>query len=127
MRNARFSVFVWSIYLIITGVSLFLIPTQITQLLGIDTPQEVWIKVLGATVVIIGVHFAGGVLNKSQWMYRYSIFSRLIFIVALAYLAIADGPWQLWLFAIVDAVGALWTYVALRPRPVPAEETSAAV
>ena len=119
MWNARFSVLVWAIYELVIGVSLFLIPTQFTQIFGIDDPQEVWIKVVGLTVVLIGVYYLGGVLNNSTWMYRYSVFGRLIAVVGLVYLAILDGPWQLWIFAIVDALGGLWTYSALRPRRVP--------
>ena len=102
MWNARFSVLVWAIYELVIGVSLFLIPTQFTQIFGIDDPQEVWIKVVGLTVVLIGVYYLGGVLNNSTWMYRYSVFGRLIAVVGLVYLAILDGPWQLWIFAIVE-------------------------
>ena len=122
MRNARFSVLVWAIYELVVGVGLFLIPTQVTQMLGIDDPQEVWIKVVGLVVVLIGVYFLGAVFNNSNWMYRYTVFGRIIAVIGLAYLAILDGPWQLWIFAIVDGFGALWTYTALRPRPEPVAE-----
>ena len=125
MMNARFSVLVWAIYELVVGVSLVLIPTQVTQLFGIDDPQEVWIKVAGLLVVLIGVYFLGAVLNNSDWMYRYTVFTRVIAFVGLAYLAILDGPWQLWIFAIADALGALWTYAALRPRPEPAPDPTA--
>ncbi len=120
MRNARFSVLVWAIYELVIGVGLFLIPTQVTQIVGIDDPQEVWVRVLGLIVVLIGVYFLGAVLNNSTWMYQYTVFGRVIAVIGLTYLAILDGPWQLSLFAATDAVGAVWTYLALRPRPEPA-------
>lgn len=122
MRNARFSVLVWSIYVLVIGVSLALVPKQFTQVFGIDEPQEVWIRVLGVVVVVLGVYYLGAVLNNSSWMYRYSVFGRIISTVGLAYLAIVEGPGQLWLFAAVDALGALWTATALRPRPEPVAE-----
>ena len=119
MRNARFSVLVWSIYVLVIGVSLTLVPKQFTQVFGIDDPQEVWIRVLGVVLVVLGIYYLGAVLNGSEWMYRYSVFGRLIAVVGLAYLAIVDGPWQLWLFAAVDALGLTWTATALRPKPEP--------
>jgi hypothetical protein len=118
MVNARFSVLVWAIYELVIGVSLVLIPTQIMQVFGIDEPQEVWIKVVGLFVVLIGVYYLGAVFNNSTWTYRYTVFGRLIAVVGLIYLAILDGPWQLILFAVLDALGALWTFSALRPKPV---------
>ena len=119
MRNARFSVLVWSIYVLVIGVSLTLVPKQFTQVFGIDDPQEVWIRVLGVVLVVLGIYYLGAVLNGSEWMYRYSVFGRLIAVVGLAYLAIVDDPWQLWLFAAVDALGLTWTATALRPKPEP--------
>lgn len=119
MRNARFSVLVLGNYLLVVGVSLFLIPTQFADLLGIDPPREVWVRVIGPIVVVLGVLYFGAVFNNARWMFRYSVFGRLITAPGFAYLAVVDGPWQLWIFAGIDVLGAAWTFTALRPRPVP--------
>ena len=119
MRNARFSILVWAIYILVVGVSLVLIPAQFTELFGIDPPQEVWIKLLGVVTVVLGAYYFGSVFNNATWMYQYSVLGRSISALGLAYLAIVDGPWQLWIFAAVDVLGLAWTFTALRPRPVP--------
>ncbi len=68
-------------------------------------------------MVMLGTYYLGAVLNRAEWMYRYSVFGRLLTLVGLAYLAIVDGPWQLWIFAAIDALGLMWTATALRPKP----------
>jgi hypothetical protein len=41
--------------------------------------------------------------------------------VALIVLAFTVGPWQLVLFALVDLLGSLWTFLALKGEPMPAQ------
>ena len=120
MRNARFSVLVWGVYVLVLGVFLVLAPEVITGLVGVDDPQDVWLQVAGAPVIVLGIYYIGAARNDSQWLYSYSVLARYVAALALAYLAITEGPWQVWIFAGADALGATWTYLALRP-PKPVE------
>ena len=61
---------------------------------------------LGVVLVILGVYYLGAVLNASTWMYRYSVFGRFVAVVGIGYLAIVDGPVQLWIFVALDGLGA---------------------
>ena len=102
------------------GVFLILTPDLVMGLIGIEGDQGVWLRAVGAPVLVLGVFYLGAVRNNSQWLFSYSVLGRMLAALALAYLAIVDGPWQLWLFAGVDAFGATWTYLALRPpKPKP--------
>lgn len=126
MRNPRFSVLVWGIYEIVVGVALILVPAQLADAVGLEEPQDIWVRVLGLIVIIVGVYYLGAVFNNATWMYRYTVFGRLIATVGLVYLAIVDDVWQLYLFAVVEALSAFWTFSALRPRPEPVPDPTEA-
>lgn len=120
MRNPRFTLLVWSIYVLTLGASLYLIPEPVLDLLGIDVPAELWpMRVVGATVGLLGLYYFAGTLANHRTFYSWTVFGRLAVAGMLAALAIASAPWQLWLFAILDALSALWTLSALRPEREP--------
>lgn len=129
MNGVRLSVFTWSVYVIGMGVGLLLVPDQILDILGIDPAREVWIRVLGVIATILGVYYLGSAIHRARWMFWYSVPVRIASGLAFAFLAVAEGVWQLWLFAILDIASAGWTFVALRfkPEPEPIEPTAPAV
>jgi hypothetical protein len=114
MNSPRISILFWSIYEFAIGAALFLVPTQITGLFGIDEPVEVWIRVLGAVAIGLGIFYLMSTFSDSRWFYRASVLVRSVIAVLFAFLAVTDGPWQLWIFAVWTALATMWTYVALR-------------
>jgi hypothetical protein len=104
----------WAILELAMGLGLFLVPTQITGLFGIQEPTEVWIRAGGVALVGLGAYHLYSALGDDRSFYRTSVPARLVMAAGMAYLAIMDGPWQLWIFAIGLTLGATWTFVALR-------------
>lgn len=96
------------------GVGLVLMPAQLTGLVGIEEPMEVWIRAGGVPLAGLGFYYLNAAIRGDRAFYRTSIPARLMMAAGAAYLAIIAGPWQLWLFAVACAVGATWTFVALR-------------
>ncbi|MDH3500254.1 MAG: hypothetical protein OEM97_09045 [Acidimicrobiia bacterium] len=114
MNSPRLSILFWAIYEFALGVGLFLIPAQLTSLIGLAEPREVWIRVIGIALIGLGAFHLASTFGPNRWFYRASVAERVVAGVLLAYLAIVDGPWQLWVFAAATVLGAAWTFVALR-------------
>ena len=116
MSDARQSLVVWSIYVYVLGAVLLIIPNVLLSLFGIAETDEVWIRVVGMTVVIFGILYTGAVRTDADEMYQASVVGRGFAVVVLVVLALTTGPWQLVLFAALDAAGAGWTWLGLRER-----------
>ncbi len=116
MSAARQSLLVWSYYVYVLGAVLLLIPNVLLSLFGIAETNEIWIRVVGMTVVIFGFLYTGAVRADALEMYQASVVGRGFAVVVLVVFAFTTGPWQLVLFAAVDAAGAAWTWMGLRDR-----------
>ncbi len=83
--------------------------------LGIPTPTEVWIRVVGALASVVGYYYwhcgnAGAVA-----FFHATVRGRIAFAALMVFLIILfAAPVQLLLFAAVDLAGAAWTAWALR-------------
>lgn len=114
MRNARQSLTVWAIYVYVLGAALLVIPNVILGLFGIAETDEVWIRVVGMLVIIFGILYSGALREETREMYLASVIARTFAAIVLVALAFTVGPWQLVLFAALDAAGAAWTRLGLR-------------
>ena len=114
MNSPRISMLFWGILEIAVGLGLILVPAQLTGLIGIDEPMEVWIRAGGVPLAGLGVYYLYGAMRDDRSFYRTTVPTRFMMAAGAAYLAVVDGPWQLWIFALGCAMGASWTFVALR-------------
>lgn len=111
---------VWTGYVLVLGASLLLIPNAILSIFQIDHTDEVWIRVVGMLLIGYGMYYWTAVRAEFTALYEMSVWARWSIVVALVVLAFTVGPWQLVLFAAVDLIGGLWTFLALRAAPSPA-------
>lgn len=119
MTQAARSVYAFGIYLLVLGGILVGSPNTLLRLLGLPTTTEPWIHVLGVTVLAIGMLDMSGARAEHTSFLRATVRVRLFVLatfVAFAVLKIA--PPILVLFGLVDAAGALWTYLMLRKTPI---------
>jgi len=119
MTKAARSVFVFSIYLFILGSILVAVPNRLLSLFGFPQTGEVWVRVVGMLVVILGFYYLTAARRELTPMLRATVFGRsavLIFFTAFVLLGFA--PPALILFGAIDALGAAWTAVALRDGTV---------
>jgi hypothetical protein len=105
---------VFGAYFIPLGVMLLIIPNVLLAMFGIPGTDEVWIRVLGATVVVLGFYYISGGRAQTTWFLRASVFGRtfgalVLFVLVLLGLA----PLTFLLFGMVDLAGAAWTAYAL--------------
>ena len=110
---ARMTTTAWSLDEFSVGIALLFFPEQLTSVFGIDEPQEVWIRAIGAIAVSLGVYYWMAAINDAGWFYRASVVGRLVVAALLAYLGAVHGPWQLYIFAGAAFLGAVWTMTSL--------------
>jgi hypothetical protein len=115
MSKSAFSLRVFSIYMFILGSALVAIPNLFLSLFGIPETQEVWIRVVGVSILIIGYldFMASG--NELRAFFRWSVQARLAVPIFLgAFVALGFAPPVLLLFGAIDVAGAIWTAASLR-------------
>jgi hypothetical protein len=115
MTPAARSVQVFGIYLVATGAVLVFAPNLLLGLLGMPEAREVWIRVLGIVVAVLGVYYLVAAARALVDFYLPTVVLRSLVFVAFGVLAwLQLAPVQLVGFGVVDLLGALWTWRALR-------------
>ena len=115
MSRAARSVFVFGVYLVGTAATLIVSPNTLLGLLRIAPTTEPWIHVLGVVVLALAAYYLTAARAESVPFFRATVWVRVMALVGFAGLAAASlAPVALIGFGVVDALGALWTWSALR-------------
>lgn len=114
MTGAARSLQVWAIYATGIGLALVLAPNILLGVFQIEETTGPWIRVAGGVVLALAVVYWNIVSEGSRRMFQATVYDRGLFAVVAVVLAFTTGPWQLLLFAIIDAAGALWTHLTNR-------------
>lgn len=115
MTKAAFSVLVFSVYLYVLGAVLVVVPNLLLGLFRIPESHEVWIRVVGMLVLIIGLYYTVAARHQLTPMLRATVVGRLaVLVFFIAFVLLDLAPPVLILFGVVDAAAAPWTWSALR-------------
>ena len=118
MTPAARSLQVFGIYLLVLAAALVIAPNVLLALFGMPPTQEVWIRILGLLVGIVGAYDVLMATRSLRPLYMATVVARAVaFILLTAFALLQIGPPQLALFGIIDLLGALWTWSALRGEP----------
>lgn len=121
MSAAARSVYVFGLYLLAVGGTLLGSPNTLLSLFAMPTTTEPWIRVVGVTVMAIGMLDLASAKGEQVRFFRATVSTRLFVCAAFLALALLElAPRTLILFGVVDAIGAAWTFAALRRAPEPA-------
>jgi hypothetical protein len=125
VKNARFSLLVWGIYLFVVGIGFLTIPGTILPALGFAAPVEPWIRVVGILVAILGYLCYRCADANLRPFFPWAVQTRWASALSLAVLVILQlAPVNLLIFAAIDFLGGLWTFLALRAESAPRLATS---
>lgn len=115
MSKSAKSVQFFGIYLIGLGILLILVPNVILAFAAMPPTGEVWIRLAGMLVLILGSFYVMAGRNELTPFFRWTLVTRLsaLFILSGFILSGLASPFML-LFWLPDLAGALWTYQALR-------------
>ena len=117
MTPAAKSVYYFGFYLYLVGATLIFIPNLFLSTLGIPETNEVWIRVLGVIVALIGFYYhQAGAKNISVFL-PLTIPTRITVFIAFIILVILKMASPI-LIGIggIDLAGAIWTFMALKKK-----------
>ncbi len=115
MNKSAFSIFAWGIYVAVAGAGFLFIPNALLPLFRLPTTTEVWIRVIGLLVLIVGYYYIYCARANAVPFIQVTVHGRIAFCLGLVALVVMgfSAPGLL-LIGIVDALGAAWTWWALR-------------
>jgi hypothetical protein len=117
MSRASVSIFVYGWYFLAMGLAMAVVPNLLLLLLGVAPTGEAWIRILGVVVTIIGLYYLAAARAEAVEFFRWTTWGRAIVLPAFVLLVVfANAPPMAILFGAIDAAGAVWTRLALRPR-----------
>lgn len=116
MTAAARSMHVWAGYTLLLGICLLSIPNVILEIFGVETTEEVWIRVLGIAVISQSALYWHLARHPARHGLMTTVSERVFAAMALVILAVSLGPWQLALFGAVELAGAGWTYTSAQAR-----------
>jgi hypothetical protein len=115
MNAAAKSVYYFGFYLLLLSVALTTFPNALLGIFQMPETSEVWIRVVGVLVFSIGIYYVVMARSNHTLFLTITVFIRLsILLWFMVFVFINWAPPMLILFGIVDALGALWTYQALK-------------
>jgi hypothetical protein len=114
VSGAARSLYAWSIYVAIVGGGFLLMPNVVLSMFQIDETDEVWIRILGLLVLGLPILYIAAARSERTGMYLASVWYRWFVAAGLILIGLVEGPWQLMLFASLDFLGGLWTFLSVR-------------
>jgi hypothetical protein len=115
MRGASLSIAVWGAYMMVAGLGFIVLPNILLPVFGLPTTTEVWVRVTGLLVAIFGAIFFSCARNNDVAFFRLTVPARIAFAVGLAaFVALGMSGPTLLIFGVLDVIGAIWTWLALR-------------
>lgn len=113
-RPAR-SLFVFGIYVLITGAAFIIAPAPLVALLRLPAATAGWARVVGLLALVIGAYDTVGSRAECMPYIRGSVLVRFGFAAGTALLvAFGQMPATILLLGATDIAGALWTAFALK-------------
>ena len=115
MSKSATSVFVFAVYLYVLGLVLVVVPNLLLGTFGFAETDEVWIRVVGMLVIILGYYYSQAARMGLTNFYRLTVIGRsAVPLFFIAFVLAGLAPPVLILFGVIDFVAAMWTAVALR-------------
>ena len=115
MSKSAKSVFVFGFYLTVIGLILLLVPNMLLDIISIEPTSEVWIRLAGILLMAISVYYYIGAKNEIVVILKTTAYIRftIIFFFTAFVLFKLISP-VIILFAVVDLIGGLWTFILLK-------------
>lgn len=108
---------VFAYYLLLLAVALLVAPNVLLVTFGLPPTSEVWIRVVGMLVAFLGLYYRVAAAAELVPIFYMSVMVRLSVLAFFLLFVLAGwARWPLVLFGVIDAVGAAWTWQALRSR-----------
>jgi hypothetical protein len=115
MSPAAKSVYYFGFYLYLVSFTLVFFPNILLRMLHIPETNEVWIRVLGVLVGLIGFYYQQSGAKNISAFFPLTIPTRVIVLVAFVLFAVFKMASPILIgFGAIDFAGAIWTMMALK-------------
>lgn len=125
MNRAATSIRIVGIYLLLLGAVLIAAPNLVLVPFGFPPTSEVWLRVVGVLVAVLGHYYVQAARHELVAFYRATVPARIFaFLSFVAFVLFGLVKPPLILFGAVDLAGAAWTFFALRSSRQPTSAPS---
>jgi hypothetical protein len=115
MNYSAKTVFYFGIYLVFTGLIFLFIPEPIISLLQLPITPTGWSSVVGLLALVIGAYYIVCGKANNEVFINATLYVRWAFAIGATLLfVVGQMPVSIILFGGVDALGAVWTAMALK-------------
>lgn len=109
------SVFYHGWYLLVLGAWLIVDPDSLLALFRLPAAQDGWIRVLGLALFVIGYFYHQAARSGIAPFFALTLLSRpLAFVVLTLLVVFRFVPAVVFVFGLVELLGAAWTWRAMR-------------
>ena len=113
-KSAR-TIFAFSFYLLILGIGLIFIPNQLLRWFGLPPTHEIWIRLLGMLVFVLGGYYGLAAKSGYKPFFRWTVYGRMAGCGAyLVLIILGMAPIVFVVPAVADALSAMWTHLSLK-------------
>jgi hypothetical protein len=115
MTPATRSIQIFGYYLLALSAVLLLAPNLLLQAFSLPPTHDVWIRVVGMLAGFLGVYYLRAAAAGLTAFFAWTVPVRASVLLFFgAFVALGFAPPMLLAFAVIDALGAAWTWRALR-------------
>lgn len=115
MTSAARSVYLFGIYLLVTGGVLITSPNTLLTMLQLPPTTEPWAHLLGLVVMALGMYYVACARANLALFLRATVWIRLFAFVSFGMMGVLQIiPPIIGVFGLIDAAGALWTHLAIK-------------
>jgi hypothetical protein len=126
MRAYR-SLTVFCVYLFVLAVSGLTMPDTVADLLGMPHARDIWGRVAAVLVLNLAILYVWIVRTRSDAIIPFTVATRaIVFVAFTTFVATGMAPAGLAALGVIDALGGLWTLLALRQDRAASEATGGA-
>lgn len=115
MSYSAKTVLFFAFYLLLLGVVLVVAPNLVLTSLGMPATDEVWIRIVGVLATVLGIYYSMAARSELRPFFIASVPVRMsVLFIFVAFVLLKFAPPILIVFGLVDFLGSIWTWVALR-------------
>lgn len=119
MNRADITIRVFGVYLACLGIALLIAPNLLLATFGVAQTTEVWIRVVGMLALVLSYYYWEAGRRQVTAFFAWTVPARIGVLVFFCVFAVLDlAPPVLILFGAVDALGGVWTGLALHRERV---------
>ena len=115
MNSVALSLLVFGIYCIVNGLGFAFAPNFFLGMLGQPEATEPYIRIAGSLLIAIGYYYIQVARKDLRTFYMWTVQARaVVLLLFILFVLLNWAPPILYVFAGIELIGVIWTYLAFR-------------